>query len=168
MATAMTASGWYPSDVTVLRSWRPWGPEGQRQNLVQLQLEATNFGGGADTYPTDGIPAPDPSVVGFRENISYIIPVSPFFAKAGPGAGPSLNGGAMVWGCFPPTFGASGAGTNNACKLRFAAIRLATTVSGGPGAEATDIRQREFVTLYTASTMFSTDALVAYGIFVGK
>lgn len=163
----MTASGWYPSNVQVLRSWRPWGPRGQRQNLVELQLNATNFNGGAACYPTNGIPAPGPTLVGLRESIEYIIPISAFQRVSGAGQ-PSLPARALQWGCQPPTYGVSGGTVTNPVKIRVYGVRIATGATGGAGAEATYISPAEFVTLYTASTIFSTDALKAYGIFVGK
>lgn len=167
MPTGMTASGWYPSNILVIKSWRPWGPNAMRQALVQMQVEATNFGGGADTYPTEGIPAPEPSKVGFRECIEYIIPLGPFTRVSGPGA-PSLPAKAIPWGCEPPTFGASGGGTDITCRLKLFCVRFSTAVSVGAGAEATYTGQAEFPSAYTASSIFSTDTMKAYGIFVGK
>lgn len=167
MPTDMTASGWYPSNVQVLRSWRPWGPHGLRQALVEMQMLATNFGGGGDFYPTNGIPAPAPTLVGFRESIEYIIPVSPFMRVSGNGM-PSLPANALPWGCQPPTYGVSGGTVSNPVRIRVFSNRFSTAVSAGAGAEATYTRQVEYCTLYTASSVFSTDAMKAYGIFVGK
>ena len=159
----MTASGWEAAGVVVvLRTWRPWGPQGGRQAMVQLNLAATNFGNGAELYPTDGVPPPNPSLVGFRDHISYIIPISPFLPAAGPGAGPSLPQTAVAWGCVPPTFGASGTG-NYQCRLRLFANRAPTLL---PGAEATYVGQVEFTTGYNASTIFGNAVRSAYGIFV--
>lgn len=163
----MTVSGWYPSNVQVLRSWRPWGPQGLRHALVELQMLATNFAAGAACYPTDGIPAPGPTLVGMRESIEYIIPISPFTRVSGSGQ-PSLPARSIPWGCQPPTYGVSGGTVSNPVRIRVFGNRFSTAVSAGAGAEATYTQQVEYATLYTASTIFTTDAMKAYGIFVGK
>lgn len=150
----MTASGWYPSNVKVIRSWRPWGPQAMRHALVKFTMEATNFGGGAHVYPGEGIPVPFPSTVGFRESIEYVIPVQHFY-------GVTAKGRFLTWGCNPPTYGGSGGTVSTGARIRIGA-GLNTSPSQGPSYAL------EAVSTLAASTLFTTDTMTAIGIFVGK
>ncbi len=149
----MTASGWYASNVRVIKSWRGWGPGVAKQSLVEMVLEATNFGGGAHLYPGDGIPAPAPSLVGFQHAVEYIIPVSPFH-------GTTAAARWIPWGCVPPTFGASGGTVSTGAKIRMQGL-IGATPSGGPTYMLEQVST-------AASTLFSTDTYRAFGIFVGR
>lgn len=150
----MTASGWYPSNVKVIKAWRPWGPNTPRHALVKLQMEATNFGGGAHLYPYRGIPCPDPSLVGFRDHIDYVIPVQHFthVTKAG---------NYLSWSCTPPTGGVSGGTVSTGPRIRVRGA-FGATPSQGPTSVL------EAVTTMAASTLFTTDTMSAVGIFVGS
>ena len=167
MAVAdITASGWAAGSATdgsgaavqVLRTWRPWGPQGGRHALVQLNFAASNFGDASGGYPTNGIPAPNPSLVGFRDHISYIIPVSPFFRKKGPG----VLTGPVIWGCVPPTYGAStGTAQVNTCFIR---VMSPFTVTGS--ASDVQLKMQEAASSVVVSTLFSSDVMTAYAVFV--
>lgn len=155
----MTATGWDAPDATggfgaavrVLNTWRPYGPGSRRVALVQLTLAATNFGNGAGVYPGEGVPAPSPSTVGFRNNIDYIIPLSPFSLVTGAGR-------ILSWGCVPQTYAASGAVTGP--RLRFTGLNGAT-----PSAGAT--YQLEAVSSLQAQVLLSTSVMMAHALFVG-
>lgn len=163
----MTASGWYPSNVQVIKSWRPWGPKGQRQSLVQMTINATNFGGGAHLIPGEGIPAPLPTLVGFRESIDYIIPVSPFIHTTR-APGHAASGWSLQWGCLPPTYGVSGGTVSTGPRLtvQLAMIRVSGTVSAANGVTQPILYAGGSVV--AATDNFTTDTMRAYGIFVGK
>lgn len=150
----MTASGWYPSNVQVVREFRQWGAGNLNGSLVQLTMEATQFGGGAQVYPGSGIPAPFPSTVGLRQAIEYIIPVSPFRHV-------TRAGRVLSWGCLPPTYGASGGTVSTGCAIVMQGLDGASP-SGGP------TYLLEAVSTLAASTLFTTDTMRAYGIFVGR
>lgn len=154
---AMTASGWEAAGaVNILQTFRPAGPGMQRRALVQLVLSATNFGNGAHLYPSgNGIPLPAPTLVGFREYISYVIPLGPFAAVG-------LNTRHISWGAVPPSGGASGSATPAGSPLMRVAGLMGATPSGGP------TYQLEAVTTLAASTLFTTNAMQANAIFVGK
>lgn len=165
----MTASGWYPSNVQVLKTWRPWGPQSERHVLVKMLAHATNFGNGAHLVPREGVPAPFPSTVGFRENIEYIIPVSPFTVVSGPAAGDPY----LIWGCTPPTGGASGGTVSTGARLNFLcpvfSIRVSGEVSAANGVTfAAASWHQQAVSALAASDLFSTSVLQGIGIFVGK
>lgn len=163
----MTASGWYPSNVQVIKSWRPWGPKGQRQSLVQMTIQATNFSGGAAVIPGEGIPAPLPSTVGFRESIDYILPVSPFIHVTRV-AGHAASGWSLNWGCLPPTYGVSGGTVSTGPRLTVALAQV--RVSGEVSAANGTTRPWNYAggSVVAASDNFTTDTMRAYGIFVGK
>lgn len=156
----MTASGWEcPSGnagaaVQILDKWRPWGPGGRRMALVQLNLTATNFGNGAHVYPGEGIPAPAPSLVGFRECVDYIIPLGPF-------VGATAIGRSLVWGSTPPTYGVSGGTVSTGNRIRVQGLGGATP-SGGP------TYQLEAVSTLAATDLFTTNVYQTNAIFVGR
>lgn len=170
----MTATGWDPAGaVVVLDSQRLMGTRTGRRALVQMNMRASWFGTGAVRYPSAGVPCPSPSTVGFRGNISYIIPLGPFTAAAG--CGPSVasaSGGAqgnlgaktIPWGVVPPSTGTGDP------VLRFLAGPPLTTA--GAGANSTLITgcfTQEFTTDMAVTTFLTTGAagtLTAYAIFV--
>ena len=154
----MTASGWYPSNVKVIRSWRPMGPNSLRHTLVKFVAEATNFGGGAQLYPGEGIPAPAASTVGFRESVEYIIPVAAFVGATG------ATNRYINWSCVPPTYGVSGGTVSTGCRLKLESYRVSGSASAAAGAN-----NLEAVSSFAASDIWVTGlSYKAYGIFVGK
>lgn len=158
----MSASGWYPSNVQVIRSWKQWGVGNLRQSLVQLTMEATQFGGGAQLVPLEGIPAPLPSTVGLRQAIEYIIPVSPFYHTT------QAAGRFLTWGCVPPTYGASGGTVSTGCRIKIMdpQVRISGSASAANG--ITSVLFTQGVSGRAASDVFTTDTMRAYGIFVGR
>lgn len=153
---AMTATGWDAAGaITILKTYRPYGPQQQRQALVQLVLTATNFGNGAHFYPSSpGIPLPSPTRVGFRESIDYVIPLGALVGATGISR-------YVMWGCQPPTGGVSGTTPGLTPGMRVAGL-VGATPSGGP----TYIL--EAVTTLAASTLFTTNALQTFALFVGR
>lgn len=165
----MTASGWYPSNVEVLRSWRPWGPQSLRHALVEMRAHATSFGNGAHLVPREGVPAPLPSTVGFRESIEYIIPVQPFVVASGAAAGDRF----LQWGCAPPTYGASGGTVSTGPRLMFLnpvfSLRVSGEVSAANGVTFAGASwHQQAVSALAASDLFTTSLMKGVGIFVGK
>ena len=148
----MAASGWVASDISILKSMRSWGPGNQRAALVQINVLASNWG--TEVYPGEGIPAPLPTMVGFREYVDYIIPLGAF-------TGATANARWLSWGCVPPTYGVTGGTVSTGPRLKVVGLGGASP-SGGP----TFIL--EAVSSLAATTLFTTNAYRAAAIFVGK
>lgn len=169
----MTATGWDPAGaVNIVRRHRPWGPNGERQNVIQLNFTATNFGDGAHVYPSAGIPAPGPSTCGLREYISYMIPFGPFMLAGGAGA-PSVPVHMLPWGVMVPTGGVSGAvAPRNSPLIRVFTVRTGTDATGGAGAEPLlggIVKLREFTTAVVVSDIAVTGlTYTAFAMVVGK
>lgn len=166
---AITATSWDAAPaVVILQPARPWGPHGQRRTLVQLNLQPSNFTAG-DTYPSDGIPAPAAARVGFREAIHYIIPLSPFMHVAGNGP-TTFTAKVFPWGCFPPTYGASGVTGTSVNHIRLVGgVPVATAAAGANPSFVGKSFLNELTTNAVATDLVSDgDALTAYAIFVGK
>ena len=168
----MTATGWDAAGaVNVIQRMRPWGPQGGRQALVQLNFTATNFLDGAHVYPSNGIPAPSPSTMGFPNRLHYIIPTSPFFAAGGAGT-PTVPVRIMPWGFVVPTGGVSGTTPRNAGFIRIFGVRTATDFSvsahtAEPVLNGT-VQLRELTTAVAASDIGVTGiTYTAYGLAYG-
>lgn len=164
----MTATGWDASGaIVILKQSRPWGANQERENLVQLNFRATNFGDGAAVYPSAGIPAPAATTAGFREHISYIIPFGPFARSGGGGAGVTIAGQAYAWSAVVPTGGVSGTTPRNAPLIRLFGVANPTALGG---ADQVFLALKECPTTRAASDIVPTGAidLTAYALFVGK
>ena len=149
----MAASGWVASDISILKSMRSWGPGNQRAALVQINMAASNWG--TEVYPGEGIPAPLPSMVGFREYIDYIIPLGAF-------TGAVAVTRWVGWGCVPPTYGVSGGTVSTGVRLKVAGFinsAVPTDANASP---------LEAVSSMAATTLFTNNIMRAHAIFVGK
>lgn len=103
----ITATGWQASALTVLQSFAGAGARTGRENLVQIKFYPDDHTG-ARVYPSNGIPAPGPSLVGLRE-IDYIIPLSPLFSLRGPVTTYGVSDRkCFMWGVYHPSKSASG------------------------------------------------------------
>lgn len=139
----LTASGWQPSNISVLETER-FGI-GVRKTLVKMVVCASDFGAGV--MPFEGMPPPAPSLVGLKGSISYIIPVCPFRHV-------TKSDRILVWGSRPRDNTAS-----QSCTLVFEGI--------GGSASAGPTYPLVVPTTVAASTLFTTDPMVGYGLFVG-
>lgn len=84
MAGPFAPTDWQASDVQVLDSMRPWGAGAKRQVLAKLTFHTNGISGAALTYPSDGLPAPAPTLFGMRGAVNYLIPLGPFMSPAYP------------------------------------------------------------------------------------
>lgn len=177
----MTASGWEPAGaVVILQKSRANGARVGRRALVQLNMRASWFGTGAVNFPSDGVPAPAPSLVGFRKAISYIIPLGPFVGAAGVGpsvvsvsdasalAAGGLGRKVLPWGCVVPSAGTA-EHDNGSPYLRFLGGPPVATAAGGasPSLGNAGSFTRGLTTEIAVTTVIVTGiTLTAYAIFV--
>lgn len=169
----ITASGWQASALTVLRSSAGAGSRTGRENLVKIQFFSDDHGAGL--YPSNGIPAPGPSLVGLRK-IDYVIPISPLFSNRSPVTTYGVSDRkCFMWGVYIPSQGVSGA-TSAAGGLSMrlvGGIPLASgtgdpTWAGAAPSFADRAYLRELTTDISASQLAPTTAaahLVGYAIF---
>lgn len=166
---AMTATGWDAAgSVNIIKQQRRCGPGGGHRALVQLVFNPTNFGDGADTYPSNGVPCPSPSNFGMSV-LSYLIPMSQLMRTAN---GPTtFTSRCFPWSCVPPTWGTSGAAAQTISPV----MRLicGPAVVTGPSGANPVMNHRslcnELTTDTAASDICPTAAtLVAYAIAVGR
>lgn len=166
----MTATGWDPARaITIIKRTRRFGARVSKRVLIQMEFNPTNFGDGAQTYPSNGMPCPSPSTVGLN-SIYYIIPISPFVRTAGNGP-TTFTSRAFPWGCAVPTWGTSGAAAQTITPV----MRLIcgpAVVTGPSGANAL-MQARSLCNELTTDTAASdicptAAALMAFGMVVGR
>lgn len=146
----VSPSGWIPSNVAVVQPARPWGAGDALHTVVQLTICASDFPG-SQTYASNigSMALPGPSHVGLS-SIRYVIPICPFFHV-------TVAGRFLSWGYHTPT----GAVTNPNGHIVVGSV-IGATPSQGPS------YGREQPSARAVSTIFTTDTMRAYGIFVGN
>lgn len=143
----IAASGWMASNVQVIHS----APNAQ---VVQLQLNAADFGSGTDVAAMPSapeyFPLPQAAMVGLQR-IDYVIPLCAFHHV-------TRAGRWIRWGYNP---GAPSGGSPVAGAMRFFLRDNGNSPAPGPSYTF------EAVSGTTVTTLLTTDTMRAYALFVG-